>query len=319
MKKSRIAKLSLMGASIAALAATLTTSTYAWYVSNKVATVKAGTGHTGTAGADGSVLLTWSIPQNGEPTWSKELSFTDTANGAPNIANVKLTPCHYDTNGFYGITSTGTKPTQALSANSTSDAGSYLQFTIYAKTESATPISVTPSIVINNTTTALTGLSQLAYVGTDNGSPVATGTNFVYNCLDALYVKQTASASTGSGNSATQGALTAESYVAASKTGVRGSSTVTTGWTAAGEGNAHNYFKAVSGASSVWASAPACLDADDTDNNLTAGSLSNLVLTTTPLALTYVIYLDGGDVDCFNSCAGQAISFELQLKVNDQN
>ena len=30
MKKSRIAKLALMGASITALAATLTTSTYAW-------------------------------------------------------------------------------------------------------------------------------------------------------------------------------------------------------------------------------------------------------------------------------------------------
>jgi len=34
MKKSRIAKFALLGASAAALAATLSTSTYAWYVSN---------------------------------------------------------------------------------------------------------------------------------------------------------------------------------------------------------------------------------------------------------------------------------------------
>ena len=75
MKKSRIAKLALMGASITALAATLTTSTYAWYVSNKVATVKAGVGHTGSAGADGSVLLSW----KGDSTavWTKELVFND--------------------------------------------------------------------------------------------------------------------------------------------------------------------------------------------------------------------------------------------------
>ena len=59
MKKSRIAKLALMGASITALAATLTTSTYAWYVSNKVANVTGGTGVTGSADADGSVLLSW--------------------------------------------------------------------------------------------------------------------------------------------------------------------------------------------------------------------------------------------------------------------
>ena len=57
MKKSRIAKLALMGASITALAATLTTSTYAWYVSNKTANTSAATGSTASADSDGSVLL----------------------------------------------------------------------------------------------------------------------------------------------------------------------------------------------------------------------------------------------------------------------
>ena len=52
MKKSRIAKLALMGASITALAATLTTSTYAWYVSNRQAEVTGGYGATGSAGSD---------------------------------------------------------------------------------------------------------------------------------------------------------------------------------------------------------------------------------------------------------------------------
>ena len=57
MKKSRIAKLALMGASITALAATLTTSTYAWYVSNKTAKVNESTGSSAEAGADGSITV----------------------------------------------------------------------------------------------------------------------------------------------------------------------------------------------------------------------------------------------------------------------
>ena len=317
MKKSRITKLALSGAAVAALAATFSTSTYAWYVSNKVANVNGGTGQTGSAGADGSVLLSWNgTAQNAK--WAKDLDFTDTANGAPDISGVKLTPVHYDatgTAGFYNLDASGAKAASALTANSTSDSGSYLSFTIYAKTESATPITVRPSFTINNTTTSLTGLEQLAYVGTADGSPVATGTNFVYNCLDALYVQQNTTASSGSGNSATEGAVTALTYVAASKTGVRGTTTIGSGWTAAGAGNAHTYYNTVSGNTLSFGLTPACADADDAQNNVTAGTLSDIVLTTTPLAITYNIFLDGGDLDCFNSCAGQTISFSLKLSV----
>ena len=107
MKKSRIAKLALMGASITALAATLTTSTYAWYVSNKVANVKSGAGTTGTAGADGSVLLSWS--DKTDAIWTKDLTFNDVSNGAADLSQVKLTPCHYDIDGFYDISDKGAK------------------------------------------------------------------------------------------------------------------------------------------------------------------------------------------------------------------
>ena len=64
MKKSRIAKLALMGASITALAATLTTSTYAWYVSNKTANVNAVNGQTDSAAGDGSISLSTSGKSN---------------------------------------------------------------------------------------------------------------------------------------------------------------------------------------------------------------------------------------------------------------
>jgi len=57
MKKSRIAKFALLGASAAALAATLSTSTYAWYVTNQKADVNAIEGNTASADAAGAISL----------------------------------------------------------------------------------------------------------------------------------------------------------------------------------------------------------------------------------------------------------------------
>ena len=57
MKKSRITKLALSGAAVAALAATFSTSTYAWYVSNKTANVTAVAGSTASSGVGSSISL----------------------------------------------------------------------------------------------------------------------------------------------------------------------------------------------------------------------------------------------------------------------
>ena len=271
MKKSRIAKLALMGASITALAATLTTSTYAWYVSNKQASMTNGTGATGAAGSDGSILLSWSGDTG---KWFKEISFAD-SDAVKTVA--PLQPVSYVTDGFYGITSAGAKGD--LSTD-------YITFTLKIKSDAATtskPVNVTPVMTLN-TTKQSTNTGQVAYVG--DGLPTAAGTvenklpsagsTFTVDAKKALYVQQTV------GSNVT--------YLAAD--------TTTTG------GNAHTYYHAVTG-SDPYVTAP-----------VNATGLGAITLTSSAAVdLTYVIFLDGGDTDCFNSCAGWNIAFSLTYSV----
>jgi len=291
MKKSRIAKFALLGASVAALAATLSTSTYAWYVSNKVANVTGGTGVTGSADADGSVLLSW----NGSTAWGKTLSFSDT--GATDISGVSLMPVHQhranDENKgkYFKLGANGySEGTTAATRNT-----DYLEFTIYAKTEAAAGVNVSVSFVVRNTTAAgdVNSLKQLAYVGEDKGAPTGkiAGNEFIKDALDAMYVRETYS--------------TTEELCP-----VAGSLKGTTTITPDAGGNAHTYYKNVAGltAQTLFAESP------ETGAYVKA-SFSNIALSTTATAITYQIFLEGGDTDCFNSCAGQNFAFELQFQV----
>ena len=266
MKKSRIAKFALLGASTAALAATLTTSTYAWYVSNKQATMSAGSGSTGSAGSDGSILLSWT---GNEGKWFKSISFTD-ADAADYKTVNPLQPVHYDTDNFYGITSTGAKG--GVSAD-------YITFTLKIKSDAATaqsPVNVTPVMTIT-TTRQDTNHGQVAYVADGLPTGEENGGTFVVDAKKALYVQQTV----GSAN---------PTYMVVDSQGTGG--------------DAHEYYTAVTG-NTPWVSAPVA----------TTG-LGQISLTSgAAVDLTYVIFLDGGDLDCFNSCAGWDITFSLTYTV----
>lgn len=277
MKKSRIAKLALMGASITALAATLTTSTYAWYVSNKQASMTNGTGATGAAGSDGSILLSWT---GASGKWYKEISFADA--DAVKTVNA-LDPVSYDTTDgkFYGIAANGAKGAES---------SAYITFTLKIKSDAATaqdPVAVDP--VMTLTTTKQDGnVGQVAYVAT--GLPGAAGTvenvapskgsTFTVNAIKALYVQQTI-------------ASAAPTYFIPDTTGTGG--------------NAHTYYNAVTG-NTPYVTAPVT----------TTSGLGQISLTSAdPVSIKYVIFLDGGDADCFNSCAGWNIAFSLTYTVNE--
>ena len=272
MKKSRIAKLALMGASITALAATLTTSTYAWYVSNKQASMTNGTGATGAAGSDGSILLSWT---GNTGKWFKEISFAD----ADAVKTVNpLQPVHYDEDDFYGIAANGGK-----GAASTD----YITFTLKIKSDAATtsaPVNVNPVMTIT-TTKQSTNNGQVAYVakslptaaGTVENTAPSAGSTFTVDAAKALYVQQKVGSA-------------AATYMAVDSTGTGG--------------NAHTYYTAVT-SNTPWATTA-----------VTATGLGSISLTSgDPVNLTYVIFLDGGDADCFNSCAGWDIAFSLTYSV----
>lgn len=254
MKKSRIAKIALMGASVTALAATLTTSTYAWYVSNKTADVVGGTGTTGTAGADKSIQVSWT---GADGTWYNRITYTSQQ---ATVAG-ELLPLHFDGTAFYGLDNT--TGGAATSANTTN----YIQFTVWLI--SGSNASVTPEFTITNSTGTLP--KQMVISEGASHTPTASDGKFTVDALKALYIQQNADS--------------ALSYQAADAT--------PTG------GNAHNYYNAVKPSSDH-----VLLDAVKTTAAADANSSS---LTDIQLAagvkesVTYTLFLDGGDVDCFNA------------------
>lgn len=351
MKKSRIAKIALMGASITALAATLTTSTYAWYVSNKQADVTGGTGSTGAAGSDGSVLVGWT---DGADTYYKSIDFADDTDATRNA----LDPIHY-ASGFYGINTDGTKPTSVST--------SYIQFDVWVKTGSG--VAVTPTINLS-----VTGSNtQIAYVGasgyvqakafdanatyykkgattysvvsiadetafndatatlyTRSGSGAA-GDPFVYSAAatyDANATYYTASTQYTETTVADADAFAAGEFYLQYTNAIPsnkekgqtffinplkaiwvqqvvdgGATTYFCQDTTESGANAHAYYTAVTGYT-PWATS-------------TESSGLGTISTTAGVGkkVTYTIYLDGGDVDCFNSCAGYDINFDLTFSI----
>ena len=270
MKKSRIAKLALMGASITALAATLTTSTYAWYVSTTKADITNGTGATGTAGADESLLLSWT----GEAgSWYGTLAFSGDTDAVKN----QLYPVSFHDDKWG-------KLDPATGDSSTTASDDYIQFNVYLL--SGTALTVKPKITISNGTGEGARKQQMiinegaAYAPSNKADGV-----FTVDATMAIWTEQLDGST--------------KTYVPAN--------TATTG------GNAHNYYNAVKDktAAAITANAQKTVAV----RNAAATSLANISLeANTPKMVTYTIFLDGGDTDCFNACVGQQISFALEFE-----
>jgi len=285
MKKSRIAKFALLGASAAALAATLSTSTYAWYVSNKKANVNNGSGATGSAGSDGSVLVAW---QDADNKYFKEIDF---ANAVTKTTNA-LQPIHKHTDGkFYGIANDGY-------SRSTTESTAYISFDVYVKTGNGG--DVTPKFNIT-TSKKDTNNGQVAWVAdglptsklttngqVDNsGSVPSAGSTFYVDAKYAMYVEQKV-----------DGGATTYYELDSTETG----------------GNAHTFYYSVQGwwnaseettTHELWAVAP-----------VSASGLGVIPTTAnTGKKVTYTIFLDGGDLDCFNACELWDITFSVEFSI----
>jgi hypothetical protein len=315
MKKSRIAKLALMGASITALAATLTTSTYAWYVSNKTATVGTATGATAAGTADGSILLSW---DGEEDTYFRTLEWTD--DNAPEIQtsgvfNVQLNPVLYvpasstfkdresykktedtaidgsktyytEASGVFtavaspNVENIGTYYEQKYAGAATT--AGYVQFDMYIKADATTNVTITPTMANTTDSNAVNGLKQIAHVATGG---VEARQPFIVNSFNAMYYSLNV-----------DDAATATAVVAApASTAIAG---------AVAPGDAHNYYEEVTGEVLTAASKAA----------VQTQALTTLSVGTTAKKLTWTIWLAGNDADCYNSCAGQSFSFALTYK-----
>ena len=167
MKKSRIAKLALMGASITALAATLTTSTYAWYVSNKTANVEAVAGSTASSGVGSSISVSLTGDVN---DYHKTISLADKTTGlspvvrtGATIGTNGATTAVYKTLNEAADADTSTAIVFDVDASTvvTTEGTYYYEYKFYIKAD--TTCTVRPTITVTNTTQTLP--TQINYSG----------------------------------------------------------------------------------------------------------------------------------------------------------
>lgn len=310
MKKSRIAKLALMGASITALAATLTTSTYAWYVSNKTADVKKVTGITNAGASDGSISLS-TTGAAGE--FYKSISLTSTTNYnayvAEGTSSVQLEPVT-TTDGVTFYQPTYTKATSTW-ADGDAVTGKNFYFMFYI--QAAAGCTVAPTVKVTNKTTVVPKAIDYSAAGNITGSAV-DGQDYTIDALNALHMSLVPTVSGGNaGAYVASGATAGDTQVQA----VLGGTGVTTvlssaidGYDRKATGGAHNYFTEIMG----YAPAYSAVRYNDSASGYSA--FENITLTAnTPVKLEYRIWLDGGDDQCLNPCVSQQFEFEFSYTV----
>ncbi|MBQ3253077.1 MAG: hypothetical protein IJA65_00840 [Acholeplasmatales bacterium] len=296
-------KLFLSCAALAACAATLVSTTYAWYTSNSVVSASGIQGTTATSGSD--LLLISDTGTAG--TWSNSVTVAD--------ANAKATamnPVEYTAvSGAQGtLKSWGGK---GVSTNAAAAGADYIEFDIFVKASAQKDVYI-EALTITNTTSTLPSKQILATAG----GLAQTGTTTTYT-VDALRTLQIE--------------VLKETYVDAIKTtttvdlldpeGIitfKDDSIGTLGINATGENtkfNAHEYLNEVTGNTIA-------VDSEGTTGKkLSTTEGSNYVLCTTPVGqdvakesyvkLTFRAYLNGWDWACFDACQGQTFTIAMTL------
>lgn len=304
MKKSRIAKLALMGASITALAATLTTSTYAWYVSNKTANVTAATGATAAGASDGSISLSTSgVADEFYKTITLESVDNFNAYVASGASSVKLEPVKTsDGLNFY-------QPVHDDDAGTWSDGtavtGKNFYFMFYVK--AAADCKIKPTITVTNKTTTVPTAIDYSAHGNIAGSAV-DGKDYTVDAIHSLHMSLVSTESGSTGGYSASGAIAATAKIGAVEGAygvVTKISTAIDAYARKATGGAHTYFTEIMGYAPNT-SAPAYTAAAFTDIQLHANK---------PTMLEYRVWLDGGDDQCFNPCVNQTFDFEFSYTI----
>lgn len=292
-------KLIMSAAALAACAATLTSTTYAWYTSNTE--VKA-TGVTGTTAASGSELLLIS-DTGADGSWSNAIALSkDDVAGNKNIDGDQLMPVAHAAEGEYkGWDGSAVSDTAASNTD-------YLQFDLFFKATKKLPVYVN-GFTITNTTKALPSKDILANAGGLNASN--TNKTYTVDVRRALKV-ETKSEVVNKGTAST----TSYGQYNLSKL-----DTYTDSLNSLSSYNAHTYFNTVTGntiPTEVTTTQSVASTEIKKNTGTTKWSLGETPVATeagdaTYLKVTFIVYLDGWDLACFDACQGQSISIALNF------
>ncbi len=296
-------KLIMSGVALAACAATLTSTTYAWYTTNT--TVEAvGLSASTAATGDASIL----ISRTGNAgTWKQSVSLSD-------ITTSSMVPLQYvsDSQALY-----------ASDGTTGASTGQYITFDLFFKTTKMSSDSAQVKLGIDdmkvyNDAASIADLPKYENLvngcGNDTSGIKQTVGQYQVDaaqCL-AMYWKN-ADGNTYTANDNTPASLDSVLYKKASDGSVTASdgTKLTKSTTGLGctEGvlNAKTYVETVQGTE---------VPASNVSGNLNLDTqVCTLLGSGASCKVTFFIYLDGGDQMCFDACKGQTFHFDLTFSV----
>ena len=313
MKLKGLTKLALSGVALAAVAATLGTSTYAWYVTNSTATVE-GVQGAAKAGGLGNVLVaensSSSSAKNGHGEFVQDITLntgniTTTTTAAGLIPALPVTALNATTANLVTAATLLNSSTKWVDVEGKEiESGiPFIQFDVWLLSTDATTVNF--SYTIENTTASTALVNQIAYAASGLPTNVSQGQTFNVNIVDALRMGFTQTDFNADNTSSTTATKSVILDVASAATSVTNAyNGYTTG------GNANGYYKAVLGS----------------DSKIVEAATTTVSTTVTPITvaanqetkLSFYIWLEGSDAQCFDSCSGQTFELHFSFDTNQQ-
>lgn len=274
-------KLVLSGLALAATAATLSTSTYAWYVSNDNAKVTGA--NTAVTGGEvgGNLLVAANTVVDGKDTADIYSSSADISNG---LANVTLNPFHL-VKTTEGETTTYSYVNEKGETVGEAAACQVFKFWVLSSEKTEIYVSTTAA----NTTTSSEIVKQTSYNKSYSAGSTAVNSQFYVDAGNALRY------------SVQIGADAAPTFYDNDKF----TSTYTALSGAATGGNAHQYYNAILGTPVKYAEDEAALSTSEFTKFTVEKGKETLI--------TIKVWLEGADTECFDSCRAQKFTYTFDL------
>lgn len=286
-------KLIMSAAALAACAATLTSTTYAWYTANTTVDAK---GITGTTAETGSSSIQIAKEKEENKKWSSLVNLE-----LKDISNYdKLTPLQYNNDFTF---------TDLKGAPSTDG---YLSFTLYfrtAKTTKNVPLYL-KTFTATNTAENLTDFDNMVY-DSEVTSPTWT------KGMDAAAPKYSVDAVRCLGlvmESSSMSKLNEKSYQVTE--GILKKETTTST-----DADALTYYNAFMAAGSPLSKTGNTKLVDVTEANSTSATplkVGDLDQDGAVTTITFKVYLDGWDKYCFDACKGQTFNFTVSFTSDEK-
>lgn len=280
-------KLFLSVAALAVCATTLVSTTFAWYVSNSEASVDKITGS--TAGTDVSGNLLVAKDKDGAPdAFTQHLSL-DVTLAAAEALNPVTKATAEDTENSIAVGDWVDKDGNKVTT------GTAMTFSFWIMSTKDQTVNV--SYLATNTTAADALKTQRAYTST--GAPVSQGEDFTIDAVNALRMQVVTTEATP------------VTKTLAFDTAHQGTATAADAFTANTTGDANTYYYQLLGTTpygcneTTGASVAAPTDTWET--------LS--LVADTAVKLTFTVWLEGTDADCFDSCISQTFDFQFNFEV----